>query len=110
MFIFTRELSTARFKAVAGMPVPARYDNAHARKFLKDTYGDDIIMELDYRRPENFLALIAKDSDASVRDQYAKLKMLADGQGKRIQALERENEQLKKRVAKERGGASTNEN
>jgi archaellum component FlaC len=63
---------------------------------LREQYGDDIITELDYRQPENFLKLISKDSD--VRDQFAKLKMVADAQAKTIRDLERENEGLKKQL------------
>lgn len=103
MHVFTRPLETRRFKAIAGMPLPSRLDTANGRKFLRDTYGEDIIMELDYREPDNFLALIAKDSDASVRDKYGKLKLLADGQASKIRDLERENAQLRKQVAKSRG-------
>ena len=106
--VFTRPIETPRFKAVAGMPVPAKLDTAHGRQFLRKTYGEDIIAALDYRQPDSFLALIAKDSDATVRDKYAALKSLADSQAKTIRDLERDNVQLKKRLARhEPGGGSS---
>ena len=82
MPIFTRELETTRFKAAPGMPLPARLDTVYGRKFLRERYGEDIITELDYRKPDNFLKMISKDSD--LRDQFAKLKMVADTQAKTI--------------------------
>lgn len=98
MHVFTRALETRRFKAAAGMPLPARFDTVYGRKFLKDTYGPDIITELDYHNPQNFIALLGNDTDGEVREKYAKLKVLADNQGKALRELEKENIQLKRQL------------
>ncbi len=100
MHVFTREIETRRFKSAPGMPVPARFDTVYGRKYLKEHYGEDVIAELDYRHPENFVALLGDLTDGEVRQKYGQLKTLADAQAKQIRDLEKDNEQLKKQVAR----------
>ncbi len=98
MFVFTRSIETARFKALAGMPIPVKFNSVHARRYLRSKYGDDLIMEIDYSNPEEFLKVIGADSDEMLRENFIKLKMLADEQASTITDMKRDNERLKKEL------------
>ncbi len=98
MFIFTRPINTGRFNALAGMPVPPKFNTVHARKYLKSKYGDDLIMELDYAKPEKFLKIIGSDSEELLPENFVKLKVLVDEQASSITGLKREVERLKKQI------------
>ena len=98
MHVITRDLETKRYKFIAGLPVPPRLDTPSGRKFLRNTYGADILLEIDSRNPAEYLKLIGANSETDVKEKFAQLKLLTDQQAKRIRDLEHENEQQKKQL------------
>lgn len=95
-YVATRSFKTDRYTFEAGHPIPTRLNTPFGRKFLKQTYGEDVILEVDTAKPEKLLALFAKDGlDAQ---EYVRLKQLCEEQAKQLRGLEKENERLKKQV------------
>ena len=98
MFVFAKPLETRRFKAVAGMPLPAKLNTVYGRRYLKTTYGDDVIAEVDYEHPETFIQLLDAKTDKGIREAYGKLKMVCDEQAKQLASYKSEVAQLQKKL------------
>lgn len=95
MHVFTRDIETRNFKALAGMPVPPKYNTPSARRSIADKYGQDIIKEITHRNLNDFRSLLSGSSD----DKVAQLSALCDEQAKKIETLEKENQKLRSKQA-----------
>lgn len=106
MHFLTRNIETTRYKLAAGLPLPRRLDTPHGRRFMRETYGEDCIRELDYGNPDDIYKIIPTGTDDEIRESYMKLKAVVDQQAKSIRDLERDNAQLKKQVERLKGGTT----
>jgi hypothetical protein len=95
-YVATRSFKTNRYTFETGHPIPARLNTPHGRKFLQQTYGADVILEVDTAAPDKLLALFSKDGVNA--QEYVRLKQLTEEQAKTLRDQGREIERLKKQV------------
>lgn len=96
MHILTRDLESARYTFTAGMPLPRRLDTPNGRRYMRQSYGEDCIMELDPANPKAYLDLIGAGTSIEKDAQIVQLRETVENQAKEIRDLRHENQRLKK--------------
>jgi len=103
MFVVTRDIETRKFKLAAGQALPPTYQSKYARDSMEKVYGKGLFLEVTHRNVGEFKKFISSIAGSTDKEKIEQLSALCDEQAKKIQALEKENQNLKaKRVVTEK--------
>lgn len=99
MYVATRDIETRKFKLAAGQALPPSYQSKYCRDSMEKVYGKGLFLEVTHRNVDEFKRFISSIAGSTDKEKVEQLSALCDEQAKKIQSLERENQQLKSKRA-----------